>query len=231
MEKRVQNNKLMSIGESADYLGVSIDTLRRWEKKGKIYSYRSPGDHRYFSKDDLDKLFGKKYQHDKPKVKSESRKIVSRIIDDTINQEIKDVFNEEVERITFPYAPSVYPTLKIKEDQIVDKPTREIKIPEVKLIRIIHTKEELETTNNQKIAERSEEVTTSILTPANIEKKPESESKDRIIIEDRSKETNKKIIKNNFIIYSVATLLILIVIATIFFLIGISSQEMLSPIP
>lgn len=55
------NNKLFSIGSAADYLGISIDTLRRWEKKGKVSAYRSPGGHRYFKKDDLDILFGTKY--------------------------------------------------------------------------------------------------------------------------------------------------------------------------
>ena len=50
-----------SIGKSSEYLGVSIDTLRRWEKKGVVTAYRSPGGHRYFLKQDLDMLFGQKY--------------------------------------------------------------------------------------------------------------------------------------------------------------------------
>lgn len=58
-----QTNKLLSIGEAADYLGVSIDTLRRWEKKGKIPTYRSPGGHRYFKEEDLKTIFGTKYDH------------------------------------------------------------------------------------------------------------------------------------------------------------------------
>lgn len=53
---------LLSIGQASEYLGVSIDTLRRWEKKGKITSYRSPGGHRYFKKNELDDMFGKKYE-------------------------------------------------------------------------------------------------------------------------------------------------------------------------
>ena len=50
-----------SIGKSSEYLGVSIDTLRRWERKGVVTAYRSPGGHRYFLKQDLDMLFGQKY--------------------------------------------------------------------------------------------------------------------------------------------------------------------------
>ncbi|QQS39288.1 helix-turn-helix domain-containing protein [Candidatus Woesebacteria bacterium] len=53
----------LGIGKSAKYLGVSVDTLRRWEMSGKIDTHRSPGGHRYFSKQDLDKLFGNKYVH------------------------------------------------------------------------------------------------------------------------------------------------------------------------
>lgn len=52
----------LTIGESSKYLGVSIDTLRRWEKRGKINAYRSPGGHRYFRKEDLEKIFGTKYE-------------------------------------------------------------------------------------------------------------------------------------------------------------------------
>lgn len=57
-----QNLNLLSIGQASEYLGISIDTLRRWEKKGKITSYRSPGGHRYFKKNELDEMFGRKYE-------------------------------------------------------------------------------------------------------------------------------------------------------------------------
>ena len=59
--KPTQQEERLTIGESSEYLGVSIDTLRRWEKKGVITTVRSPGGHRYFFKKDLDKLFGQKY--------------------------------------------------------------------------------------------------------------------------------------------------------------------------
>lgn len=56
----------LTIGEASEYLGVSIDTLRRWEKKGRITPYRSPGGHRYYEKEELDNLFGKRYTRDEP---------------------------------------------------------------------------------------------------------------------------------------------------------------------
>lgn len=50
----------MSIGEAAQYLGVSRDTLRRWEKKGKIKALRSPTNRRYYTKKQLDELMADK---------------------------------------------------------------------------------------------------------------------------------------------------------------------------
>jgi excisionase family DNA binding protein len=52
-------DKRLSIGEAAKYLGVSRDTLRRWEKKGKISPYRSPSNRRYYTKDQLSVLLKK----------------------------------------------------------------------------------------------------------------------------------------------------------------------------
>jgi len=39
----------LNIGEAAKYLSVSIDTLRRWDKIGKLPAKRSGGGHRYYS--------------------------------------------------------------------------------------------------------------------------------------------------------------------------------------
>jgi len=49
----------LSIGEAAKYLGVSRDTLRRWEKKGKITPERSPSNRRYYLKEELEILIRK----------------------------------------------------------------------------------------------------------------------------------------------------------------------------
>jgi len=60
---------LLNIGTASEYLGISIDTLRRWEKKGRIKPLRSPGGHRYYSKADLDDLFGKRYSRDEETIR------------------------------------------------------------------------------------------------------------------------------------------------------------------
>lgn len=41
----------MPIGETADMLGVSVDTVRRWEKQGHLVSKRLDGKNRYFALD------------------------------------------------------------------------------------------------------------------------------------------------------------------------------------
>jgi excisionase family DNA binding protein len=41
-------NRYLSIGEAADVLGVSISTLRRWDKEGKLISERTAAGHRRY---------------------------------------------------------------------------------------------------------------------------------------------------------------------------------------
>ena len=47
--------KLVLISEAAKILGVSIDTVRRWDKSGVLHSERPDGKNRYFSLDELEK--------------------------------------------------------------------------------------------------------------------------------------------------------------------------------
>ncbi len=46
----------VSIGEAARALGVSIDTLRRWEAQGKISAVRSPGGQRRFTAAEVQRI-------------------------------------------------------------------------------------------------------------------------------------------------------------------------------
>lgn len=49
------DKKLLSIGEAAKKIGVSIDTLRRWDKKGILTAIRpTPKGHRYYNSDDIE---------------------------------------------------------------------------------------------------------------------------------------------------------------------------------
>lgn len=44
---------MLTIGQAAEYLGVSLNTLRRWDRSGKLRAVRSAGGHRYYLLSDL----------------------------------------------------------------------------------------------------------------------------------------------------------------------------------
>lgn len=46
----------LSIGEAARQLGVSADTLRRWDKEGRIEAIRTLGNQRRYRQSDIDAL-------------------------------------------------------------------------------------------------------------------------------------------------------------------------------
>jgi len=48
------NDSKIYVGKSAEYLNVSIDTLRRWDKSGKLPANKSKGGQRWYLKKDLD---------------------------------------------------------------------------------------------------------------------------------------------------------------------------------
>ena len=51
------DEELLTIRGAAEFLGISVDTLRRWDKSGKLIAVRKDGGtHRYYRKEDL-KLF------------------------------------------------------------------------------------------------------------------------------------------------------------------------------
>ena len=49
-----------TIGKVAKELGVTIDTLRRWEKEGKITSERTVGGHRRYDLEQVQTYFNQK---------------------------------------------------------------------------------------------------------------------------------------------------------------------------
>ncbi|KKQ44369.1 MAG: Resolvase domain protein [Candidatus Woesebacteria bacterium GW2011_GWA1_37_8] len=133
---------LLSIGEASEYLGVSIDTLRRWEKKGKLASYRSPGGHRYFKKNELDEMFGKKYERteettprkeyetstagqEKPNPEEEIEDVRETVLDD--NSEAQEAVD------------SILTETQVVRDEIesfFDRQPKNIEIPKLSPIRV-----------------------------------------------------------------------------------------------
>jgi excisionase family DNA binding protein len=53
---------MLNINEAAKYLGVSVNTLRRWEREGKITAARSAGGHRRYEEKQLASMIGRKKQ-------------------------------------------------------------------------------------------------------------------------------------------------------------------------
>jgi len=49
-------DKIFSISEAAEHLGVSALTLRKWVTQAKVRAFRTPGGHRRFRKSDLDAI-------------------------------------------------------------------------------------------------------------------------------------------------------------------------------
>src|SRR3989344_3714398 len=51
------DEKLLTIGQAAEYLGVSLNTLRRWDESGKLVAIKKGGGtHRYYREKDLEIL-------------------------------------------------------------------------------------------------------------------------------------------------------------------------------
>ncbi len=56
MSENLAKIKLVPISKAANFLGVSIDTIRRWDRQGVIHSQRPNGKDRYFSLKELEKV-------------------------------------------------------------------------------------------------------------------------------------------------------------------------------
>ena len=52
------NNNLLSIRKAAEYLDVTEDCLRKWDKDGKLKPFKTAGGHRRYKQEDLDKMVG-----------------------------------------------------------------------------------------------------------------------------------------------------------------------------
>lgn len=54
--ERSNGEYLVPIGEAARLLGVSVDTLRRWAREGRIPVITMPSGHRKFHREDIEAL-------------------------------------------------------------------------------------------------------------------------------------------------------------------------------
>jgi excisionase family DNA binding protein len=144
---------MLSIGRASEYVGVSIDTLRRWEKKGKIEAHRSPGGHRYFKRRDLDELFGTKYEREpsenEPSEKENGEKQIPQK-EVEVKEEVH--LTERLELFDEEYA----------EEKILTRPTRDVSIPLTSPVMIRQSNTHIEA---QSASEVDSQTPPSILIP------------------------------------------------------------------
>lgn len=94
----MKNKSFLTIREAAKTLGVSIDTLRRWDKKGSLRSIRpTPTSHRYYQKEEISNLLPKNDLLNLAKNWAVSQK--STIPQQENYCETSDVFNARLERM------------------------------------------------------------------------------------------------------------------------------------
>jgi excisionase family DNA binding protein len=89
-------NRLLSISESARLLGVSIDTLRRWDSTSRLPSIRSgPRGHRFYNQSDID--------HFLQEVEAIAREWAESVTPTELNPDVycrtRDVFQARLERL------------------------------------------------------------------------------------------------------------------------------------
>ena len=52
----MREEELLAISEAARMLGVTVETVRRWEREGRIKAVRTPAGHRRFRRSDVEAL-------------------------------------------------------------------------------------------------------------------------------------------------------------------------------
>jgi len=201
---------LLGIGEASEYLRVSIDTLRRWEKKNKIIALRSPGGHRYFKQKDLDNLFGRKYEREKEKGQRNVEKVVK-------------ITTEEIQ----------HPTKPTPTQSIPKREPRVVAIPIATPIKVIQSKaQSTPTPQTAPSLSQIPQVSSpqkSILTPASIKQQAQEKPINSI---PPAATLKQEVVRNNSNawIYLAVGLVILILGFTVFAIFR-SPAEVISPVP
>lgn len=258
MQNDDQNNKLelLSIGEASEYLGISIDTLRRWEKKGRIEPLRSPGGHRYYNKKSLEELFGKRYTRDEETIRVSGQKEGVGVIDQNA---VNKINSAEVVTIIEPkeqLSPVGLPAWRtFRQTEVTEElevtmgtpvsnspvaaiPSRDIKIPETKRISIISTRTENTIQDTERSTQEAyfKQQTASILTPADYKNSTVSYSniKNDIATSSEKASLNENVVSAKANKKIVAVLLFIIgsiILSLTWYSLWQKSQIILSPVP
>ena len=87
-EDRQKSRNVVRLGQAAELLGVSVDTLRRWEESGRLTVRRSAGRQRLVSLAEVRRLQAERRARARPKVAQSARNrfpgIVTRVEKDRV---------------------------------------------------------------------------------------------------------------------------------------------------
>jgi excisionase family DNA binding protein len=89
----------LTLGEAARYLGVAQSTVRKWADMGRVETFKTPGGHRRFRRDDLDRFMQGASGETLPASKRGDGAPLVLIIDD--DAEVRLVIRECLEREGF----------------------------------------------------------------------------------------------------------------------------------
>jgi len=89
----------LTLGEAARYLGVAQSTVRKWADMGRVETFKTPGGHRRFRRDDLDRFMQGASGAKLPQSKRGEGAPLVLIIDD--DAEVRAVIRECLEREGF----------------------------------------------------------------------------------------------------------------------------------
>ncbi len=105
MNHDLPNKKLFTIGEISEILGVSIGTLRRWEKTGKIKSVKTTGGHRRYQLTEIERITN--INHAKAVIETQAEK------------EVREEVAPQVVHTVSQTLPSLYQRLHIDQRRVV----------------------------------------------------------------------------------------------------------------
>lgn len=88
----------LTLGEAARYLGVAQSTVRKWADMGRVETFKTPGGHRRFRRDDLDRFMQGASGEQLPQSRRGGAPLVLIVDDDA---EVRAVIRECLEREGF----------------------------------------------------------------------------------------------------------------------------------
>jgi molybdopterin-binding protein len=89
-EGRPDEDRALRIGQAAELLGVSVDTIRRWEQDGRLATTRSAGGQRLVQIADVSRILGERRRSavDQPIVAQSARNRFAGVVTDIKRDEI-----------------------------------------------------------------------------------------------------------------------------------------------